>query len=229
MRSPGRRGFSTSAQPVSVPPVPTPEMMTSTLPPVSRQISSAVVSPVDLGVRRVGELLQHDGARRVGDDLLGGRHGARHAARRRREHDLGAQQRQHLAPLDRHAFRHGQDQAIAARRADERQRDPGVAGRGLDQRRARADPPLLFGREHHREADPVLDRRERVEELTLAQKIGMHAGIGGELAEPDQRRFADGIEDAVVDAPATHGRRRSGDGRLVVHLYNLIYNRLARE
>jgi hypothetical protein len=37
------RAFSTRPTPVSVPPVPTPETTTSTLPPVSFQISSAVV------------------------------------------------------------------------------------------------------------------------------------------------------------------------------------------
>ena len=41
--SPGLRGLSTSPQPVIVPPVPTPLTMMSTLPSVSRHISSAVV------------------------------------------------------------------------------------------------------------------------------------------------------------------------------------------
>ena len=41
--SPGRRDLSAWAQPVRVPPVPTLEMITSTRPWVSRQISSAVV------------------------------------------------------------------------------------------------------------------------------------------------------------------------------------------
>ena len=41
--SDGLRGFSTSPTPVMVPPVPMPETMMSTLPSVSRQISSAVV------------------------------------------------------------------------------------------------------------------------------------------------------------------------------------------
>ena len=39
----GLRAFSTWPMPVMVPPVPTPEMTTSTLPFVSFQISSAVV------------------------------------------------------------------------------------------------------------------------------------------------------------------------------------------
>ena len=44
MRSPGRRGFSARAMPVSVPPVPTPPITASTWPAVSAQISSAVVA-----------------------------------------------------------------------------------------------------------------------------------------------------------------------------------------
>ena len=40
---PGLRGFKTEPTPVRVPPVPTPLTTTSTLPPVSFQISSAVV------------------------------------------------------------------------------------------------------------------------------------------------------------------------------------------
>ena len=43
MLRPGRRGFRAWPTPVTVPPVPTPETKTSSLPPVSRQISSAVV------------------------------------------------------------------------------------------------------------------------------------------------------------------------------------------
>ena len=39
----GLRGFKTWAHPVRVPPVPTPMTMASTRPPVSVQISSAVV------------------------------------------------------------------------------------------------------------------------------------------------------------------------------------------
>ena len=43
IRSDGLRGFITCAQPVTVPPVPVPHTRMSTLPSVSRQISSAVV------------------------------------------------------------------------------------------------------------------------------------------------------------------------------------------
>ena len=43
-RSPARRGFSACAMPVRVPPVPAPPTTMSTSPPVSAQISSAVVA-----------------------------------------------------------------------------------------------------------------------------------------------------------------------------------------
>ena len=46
-----------------------------------------------------------------------------------------AEQRQHLAALDRHRLRHDQDQLVAARRGDERERDACIAGGRLDQRR----------------------------------------------------------------------------------------------
>ena len=44
------RGFSTLAQPVMVPPVPTPATRASSLPPVSRKISSAVVAMCTAGL-----------------------------------------------------------------------------------------------------------------------------------------------------------------------------------
>ena len=40
---------------------------------------------------------------------------------------LGAEDQEHLAPLQRHALRHRQDQAIALGGAHERQRDAGIA------------------------------------------------------------------------------------------------------
>ncbi len=48
--APGRRSLSTSPTPVSVPPVPTPATNASTSPPVSAQISSAVVSRCTSGL-----------------------------------------------------------------------------------------------------------------------------------------------------------------------------------
>ncbi len=83
-------------------------------------------------------------------DLLGPRERARHAARRRRQLELGAQQKQHLAPLDRHALRHAQNQLVAARRRNEGKRNAGVAAGRLDDQRARLELAGLFKRIDHR-------------------------------------------------------------------------------
>ena len=76
----GQAFFSTSAQPVMWPPVPTPVISTSTAHRGSRaRISCAVVRRVDLDVGRVLELLRHPAARRRGDQLLGAGDRALHA------------------------------------------------------------------------------------------------------------------------------------------------------
>ena len=58
---------------------------------------------------------------------------------------------QHLAPLDRHRFRHGQDQPVAFGGGDEGQADAGIARGRLDQGRlARRDAAGLLGGLDHR-------------------------------------------------------------------------------
>ena len=129
----GLRGLMTSLTPVIVPPVPTPETRMSTLPSVSRQISSAVVLRWTSGL---AGFLNCCGmkvlAGVLGDQLLGPAHRAGHALRGRREDDLGAERLEQPAALERHALRHGHDQLVAAGGADERQADAGVAAGRLD-------------------------------------------------------------------------------------------------
>ena len=57
---------------------------------------------MDVGIGRVFELLGNDGARGRDNDFVGLGDRALHALRGRREHELGTQQRQHLAALDGH-------------------------------------------------------------------------------------------------------------------------------
>jgi hypothetical protein len=84
--------LSTSPTPVIVPPVPTPPTKMSTLPSVSRQISSAVVLRWIFGIGRVLELLRHEVVVGLfGDQFFGLAHGARHAFGGRRQHQLGAE------------------------------------------------------------------------------------------------------------------------------------------
>jgi hypothetical protein len=67
---------------------------------------------------------------------------AGHAPCSRRQHQFGAEQRQHLAPLHRHGVRHHQDQPVAARGGDEGERDAGVAGGRLEEDGVGADPAV---------------------------------------------------------------------------------------
>ena len=110
---------------------------------------------------------------------------------------------QHLAPLDRHRFRHGQDQPVAARGADEGESDAGIARGRLDQDRARPEPALGLHRLDHADPDAVLDAADRVEEFELEQQVGARAFLGARRGHADQRRVADGLGDAVVDASPT--------------------------
>ena len=126
-------GLMYSLTPVSVPPVPMPETRMSTLPSVSFQISGPGGLEMDLGIRRIVELLQHVAVRRRREHLLGLRNRALHAFRPGREHDLRAEGAQQHAALHAHGFRHGEDQLVAFDRGDERQPDAGVAAGRLDQ------------------------------------------------------------------------------------------------
>ncbi len=63
-------------------------------------------------------------------------------------------------------------ETIAARGGDERERDAGVAARRLDDDGAWAEQTGALGGIDHVDADPVLDARERIEELEL----GVHRG-----------------------------------------------------
>ena len=135
--TPGRRSFSTWPTPVIVPPVPTPQTSASTSPSRSRPDLLGRGPAVDLGVGGVRELLRHERAA-LGDDLLGEPDRLAHPAQRRRLVDLGAVGAQQLGPLAAHPLGQRQHELVAARGADHRQRDPGVAAGRLDDRAARA-------------------------------------------------------------------------------------------
>ena len=175
--SPGRRGFSAWPTPVTVPPVPTPET----------KISS-------LRHEAVGYLLQQllGAGDRAGDALLA-----------RRELEPGAQEAQHLAPLDRHRIGHGADHLVAARGGHEGKADAGIArGRLDDGADAGLDLARLLGGIDHRHADAILHRGHRIEEFELGQDFCRHALALGQAVETDQGRRAHGLGDVAVDAAA---------------------------
>jgi len=206
----------TSATPVMVPPVPTPEIRMSTPPWVSFQISSAVVRRWTSGLAGFSNCC---GMIAFGmlDQLLGLGDGALHAFRAFGQVQFGAQQLQHLAPLDRHGFGHGQDQAIALGRGDEGQRNAGVARSGLDQRAdARLDLARGLQRLDHRQADAVLHARQRVVEFQLGQDVGPGVMGLGQLLHPHQWGRADGVEDRVVDLASELGLPGGGSGHITL-------------
>jgi hypothetical protein len=75
---------------------------------------------MDVGVRRVLELLRDERVRRPARNLLGFRDGAPHALLRRGQLELRTEQPQQHSPLLRHRLRHGENQLIAARGRHER-------------------------------------------------------------------------------------------------------------
>ena len=168
---------------------------------------------VNLGIGRVGELLQHDRAGGLFDQFLGPLYGPPHAQLGRGEFYFGAQQLEHLAALLGHAFRHRQDQPVSLGGADESQRNPGVARGRLDQGGAGLDAALAFGGLDHGNPDAVLDRAERIEKFALCQDLRLHPLVFGQSAEPHQGRGPDGLDDAVIDAAAKFGLKGKTGGR----------------
>ena len=198
----GRRGFNTWPTPVMVPPVPTAETKTSispwcrsrSLPPWCgdgcRDWPDCRIAAGSPRRHRLRELL------RLGD-------GALHAVWSRRQHEFGAQQREHLAPFDRHRLGHGEDQPVAARGGDESERDAGIPGGRLDQHRSsRRNLAGGFHGGDHADADPILDAADRVEEFELGQEVRLDALFRRNLVEPHQGRVADRLDDRIVDPPA---------------------------
>ena len=128
----GLRFLMTSPTPVMVPPVPTPETRMSTLPSVSRQISSAVVWRWISGLAGFLNCCGMNEFGVVFDQLLGLVDGAVHALLARRQHDLGAERLEQPAAFQAHGLGHGHDQLVAAGGAGEGQADAGVAAGRLD-------------------------------------------------------------------------------------------------
>ena len=157
-------------------------------------------------------LLRLYGARVEIVESMGGMNEAVDAARAAAR-AVQAQQRLALAA---HALRQEDREVVALGRAAERERDAGVAGRRLDERRLpRFYAAFGLGGGDHRDSDPVLDRAARVERLELSVDLGVDV-VGHESGEPHHRRVADGRGD--VDRDRGHhggGYRRGRPGSAV--------------
>ncbi|KAG0928547.1 hypothetical protein G6F31_017680 [Rhizopus arrhizus] len=110
-----------------------------------------------------------------------------------------------------HLVGNDQDQLIALLLGDQRQAQAGVAGRALDQGRARLQIPTLFRRFDHRQADAILDRSARVGALELQIEL---ADAGVQALGLDDRGLADEFEDGRMDGHSgAVGSRRTGQDR----------------
>ena len=111
--------------------------------------------------------------------------------------ELGAAQAERVLLLLRLRVRHQDQRAIAARLADERQADAGIAGRAFDDEAAGLDDAAALAVEHHVLRRSILDRAARVHELGFAEDRAARE-LGG-LPQLDERRVADGVDEVVAD------------------------------
>ena len=117
---------------------------------------------VDLGVGGVRELVGDEGVADLRSDPAGLVTRLAHPAQRLHEPHLGAVEAHELLALAAHPLRHREHQLVAARRADEGEGDPGVAGGRLDDRgaaRARSRPAPRRRRSWPRRCGPSRCRR----------------------------------------------------------------------
>jgi len=113
------------------------------------------------------------------------------------DHDLrpvGPEQRDLLLA---HLVRHDEDAPVALDRRGDRQAVAGVARGGLDDRAAGTQQAGPLGGLDHPQADPILDRAPRVQQLELGDDPGTEAA--GHPPQPDEGRPPHGVEDRVED------------------------------
>ena len=147
-------------------------------------------------VGRVAVLEQAHQRRVVGAELLREPDRAVAALLGGRQHDLGAEDLEQLAPLDRHVLGHDHAQPVAAQTRHHRQADAGVARRRLEDRVTLAQQALLLGELHHLQGDAVLRRSAGVLALELGEDP--YGRVRRQRVHPDQRGVADDPEDVFV-------------------------------
>jgi hypothetical protein len=96
------------------------------------------------------------------------------------------------------ALGHRQEQLVSLGRADECERDTGVAAGRFDDHRVAVNLPRALGGLDHGDTDAVLYARERIEELALRKHDRLV--LGDEPIDPHERRAADRLGDIVVDS-----------------------------
>ena len=153
---------------------------------------------MNLGIRRIVELLQHVAVGIAGENFFRLENRARHATRAGREHDLRAEGEQQHATLQAHGVGHDQNQLVALHRGDERQSDSGVAAGRFDQHRfAGMNFAGALRFVNHAHADAVFHAGQRI--LALQLRHDFRDAALGDFVQPHQRRVADQLRNVFRD------------------------------
>jgi hypothetical protein len=162
---------------------------------------------VTLRIGRVVELLGHN---RIGygrEKFLRFRYGSLHPELGRRQDELGPEKCKHLPPLDRHRFRHNEDQAIAVCCGYKGKRNASVARGRLNQNAfSGLDQSRLLHRLDLEDADTVFHASYRIEEFKPCEQISPGPVHARNLVKPHERRISGRIGYRSIDA-ALPGKR----------------------
>ncbi len=155
---------------------------------------------VGAGIGLVGVLVGLEGpgdlrGQPVGDAVVGAGRIGRDVGRR--QDHLGAVGAQQVDLLPRHLVGHHRHDAVALQPRGDGQAGAGVAGGGLHDRAAGAQPAVALGGLDQGHGDAVLDRPAGVEHLELGHQL--RAQACADARQPDQRGIADGVQDRVPD------------------------------
>ncbi len=153
-------------------------------------------------VGRVFELLRHERVVGFVDKVLRGIDGAFHAVSGGCQDEVRAHRSQQRASFDRHGFGHCQRELVAFGGTNECQCDPCISAGRFDDVGVGVDVPVTLTGFDHRDADPVLDAVERLEELTL-RKHGRAAG-GDEAIDLHHRCVTNRASDVVEGRSTSH-------------------------
>src|SRR5262249_13343874 len=98
-------------------------------------------------------------------------------------------------------FGNDDETAVAARIADVREADAGVARSALDHGAAGFQCAALLGVADDPERGAILHRAAGIQELRLAEDLA--AGLAAHALEADERRIADGVGEILTDVHRT--------------------------
>ena len=153
---------------------------------------------VNLGIRRIIELLQHVAIGNTGENFFGFHDRAGHTARSGSKHELRAEREQKDAPLQTHRVGHHDHEFVSFDSRDECQTDARVpAGRLHQHRLAGMNFAGTLGLGNHAHADAILHAAQRVLAFQLGQNFG-HAAFR-DFVQADQGGVADQLRDVFGD------------------------------